>query len=122
MLPSILVVDDHYPNHLAVASALKKLPIQITKVFSGAEALNLASERLFSVILLDVKMPVMNGYETAVELQKLPGYMSIPIIFMTAADSDEMNTLENYSIYNAQFIYKPFDSDSLIQKIQLLIN
>ncbi|MFA6916402.1 MAG: response regulator [Parachlamydiales bacterium] len=121
-LRHILVVDDHYPNHLAVASVLKKLPFQITKAFSGQEALNLVAQQSFALILMDVKMPGMNGYEAAQAIQVLPGYSSVPIIFMTAADSHEENSLSIYTINSPQFIYKPFDSENLINKITSILS
>src|SRR5262244_1062233 len=81
---SILIVDDHQENLLALEATLNFLDQSIVKATSGREALRLLLDRDFAVILLDVHMPDMDGFETAALIRSREKSQSIPIIFLTA--------------------------------------
>lgn len=86
--PSVLLVDDREENLLSLEALLEPLQLEIVKATSGNDALCEAWKKDFAVILLDVQMPVMDGFETADLLRKSPRTRHIPIIFVTAAYQD----------------------------------
>lgn len=86
---SVLVVDDNPAKRKAVVSVISRMGLDVTTASSGREALRLLLQRDFAVILLDVKMPVMDGFETATLIHGRPRSAHTPIIFITAeAESD----------------------------------
>src|SRR5689334_22795610 len=94
---SILLVDDHPPNLLALEAVLEELGQNLVRAGSGEEALQRLAEREFAVVLLDVRMPRLDGFETAARIRRLEGARHTPIIFMTAQGADEELSLEAYS-------------------------
>src|SRR5262244_3876124 len=83
-MASILIVDDHPENLLALEGTLSFLEENIVKANSGRESLRLLLDQDFAVILLDVHMPDMDGFETAAMIRSREKSQSIPIIFLTA--------------------------------------
>lgn len=117
---SILIVDDNYANQLAISTLLKKLKVQIHKVFTGEDALKMIQEHSFQLILLDVKLPGISGYEVAESLHTHPQYSQIPIIFMTAYGKDDSHLPSELNKSNISFIFKPIDSEELLAGIRQL--
>src|SRR5579863_1999489 len=87
--PSILIVDDRRENLVATEKALKHLDAAIFKANSGNEALSLMLRHRFAVVLLDVQMPEMDGFETARLMQEQESMRGTPIIFVTAISKEE---------------------------------
>ena len=96
-LPKILVVDDYPANLAAMKKLLAGCSAQIFTASSGNEALTKTLDRDFSLILLDVQMPEMDGFETA-EIIRTSGRTKVtPIIFLTAFSKDEQNIFKGYN-------------------------
>src|SRR5258706_5508317 len=90
MKPSVLIVDDVEANLLALEAVLASLPCEVVRASSGNDALRELLKREFAVMLLDVQMPLMDGFEVARLARENPTTRDVPIIFVTAmADADE---------------------------------
>jgi signal transduction histidine kinase len=114
----ILIVDDNLNNLLAIEVALEKEGYAFTKALSGKEALRvLLHDQDFSLILLDVKMPIMDGYETAELIYERDSLKEIPIIFITAHDYEEAAMFKGYKAGAVDFIRKPFNPEMLRTKV-----
>lgn len=114
----ILLVDDNENNLLSMEVALEKADYTFFKASSGREALRiLLHEEDFSLILLDVKMPIMDGYETAELIYQRDRLKHIPIIFITAHDYEEAAMFKGYQAGAVDFIRKPFSPDILRSKV-----
>jgi len=114
----ILLVDDNENNLLSMEVALEKADYTFFKAISGREALRiLLHEDDFSLILLDVKMPIMDGYETAELIYQRDRLKHIPIIFITAHDYEEAAMFKGYQAGAVDFIRKPFSPDILRSKV-----
>src|SRR5437763_2651728 len=103
---NILVVDDLPENHLVLTSVLEELGQHIVTAGSGEEALHRVLERDFAVILLDVNMPGIDGFETASLIRRRKRSAHTPIIFTTAFP-DEMHKAQGYSLGAVDYILTP---------------
>src|ERR1700687_3943380 len=113
---SILVVDDDPRNILALEAALARVECTIVKASSGLEALKCLLVQDFAVILLDIHMPGLGGFETASLIRARVRSQSTPIIFLTADDRAGERVLEGYRLGAIDYMYKPFDSNILRAK------
>jgi two-component system sensor histidine kinase/response regulator len=114
----ILLVDDNETNLLSMEVALENDNYQFYKATSGRDALRiLLHEEEFSLILLDVKMPTMDGYETAKLIYQRDKLRDIPIIFITAHDYEETAMFKGYQAGAVDFIRKPFNQQILRSKV-----
>src|SRR6185369_93734 len=118
---SILVVDDHPANLVALEAILAPLGHQLVMARSGVEALRQILHREFALILLDVQMADMNGFETAGFIKQHPRSRHIPIIFITAVNRDAMHVFRGYSQGAVDYLVKPFDADILRSKAAVFI-
>ena len=116
-LPKILVVDDKPENLLAMGKLLKPVGAEIFKALSGEEALSLVLRHEFALILLDVQMPVMDGFETARFLRDNKSTETIPIIFVTAISKEDRHVTEGYESGAVDYLYKPVNKDILLSKV-----
>jgi signal transduction histidine kinase len=114
----ILLVDDNENNLLSMEVVLERAGYLFSRATSGREALRiLLKEADFSLILLDVKMPIMDGYETAELIYQRDKLRQIPIIFITAHDYEEAAMFKGYKTGAVDFIRKPFNPDLLRSKV-----
>jgi signal transduction histidine kinase len=114
----ILLVDDNENNLMSMEIVLEKEGYSFSKASTGREALRiLLKEEDFSLILLDVKMPTMDGYETAELIYQRDRLKHIPIIFITAHDYEEAAVFKGYQAGAVDFIRKPFNPDILRSKV-----
>lgn len=114
----ILLVDDNEGNLLSMETALEHGNYAFFKATSGREALRiLLKEEDFSLILLDVKMPIMDGYEAAQLIYERDKLKDIPIIFITAHDYEEAAMFKGYQAGAVDFIRKPFNPEILRSKV-----
>jgi signal transduction histidine kinase len=114
----ILLVDDNSNNLMSMEVALERDDYVFTKATSGREALRiLLKEEDFSLILLDVKMPTMDGYDTAELIYQRDKLKHIPIIFITAHDYEEAAMFKGYQAGAVDFIRKPFNPEILRSKV-----
>ncbi|HYX35839.1 MAG TPA: response regulator [Oligoflexus sp.] len=117
----ILIVDDRAENLLLMTRIVAELGEQIYKASSGAEALSLSLDHEFAVILLDVQMPDMDGFETSVLLRGRARSRSTPIIFVTAAAHSPHMMFKGYESGAVDFLYKPIDSFVLLSKVRVFV-
>ena len=123
MQPKILLVDDREDNLLAIETILAPAGYQFVKANSGRQALKvLLSEFDFAMILMDVKMPNLNGFETAALIYEREKLKHIPIIFITANNYGDENMFKGYQSGAIDFIFKPVNPDILRAKVSVLID
>jgi signal transduction histidine kinase len=116
----VLLVDDNENNLTSLELVLENEGYTFFKATSGKEALRiLLKEEDFSLILLDVQMPIMDGYETAELIYQRDKLKQIPIIFFTAQDYEEESMFRGYKAGAADFIRKPFKPDLLRYKVAI---
>jgi diguanylate cyclase (GGDEF)-like protein len=116
---SILVVDDSPGKRLAIQAVLDRLGHPIVEAESGRAALDQVALRAFAVILMDVQMPQMDGYETARRIRALPQCEHTPIIFITAHAQEEAQVPLAYATGAVDFICGPIDKDALSAKVSV---
>src|SRR6266850_5468873 len=118
---SILLVDDRPEKLLALEAVLSDLDIQMVKAYSGKEALRYLLKHDFAVILLDVNMPGMDGFETAALIRQRQNTEKTPIIFITAF-SDEMQVSRGYSLGAVDYILSPVVPEVLRMKVSVFVD
>jgi PAS domain S-box-containing protein len=117
--PKLLFVDDYPGNLVAFEAAFKGENYEITLANSGAAALEFAELKQFDVILLDIQMPDMDGYETARRLKKMERYKNVPILFVTAVYTEPWFVRRGYEVGAIDYFTKPFDPEILKRKVEI---
>ena len=120
--PKILLVDDRWENLLATEKVLRPLPADIFKATSGNEALSLVLRHDFAIVLLDVQMPEMDGFETAMLMQEHESMANVPIIFVTAISKEEKYASKAAEIGAVDYIFKPINPDILKSKVKVYLD
>ena len=119
---SILVVDDRDDNLFSIEAILEKDKYNIVKANSGRAALKiLLTQHNFSLILMDVQMPDLNGFETATIIYERDILKNIPIIFITAYSKDDDHIFKGYKMGGVDYIYKPINPDLLRVKVSVFV-
>lgn len=118
---NILLVDDHPENLLALQAILEELDEIVVTASSGFEALRILLDREFAVILLDVQMPGMDGFETASLIRQRSSLQHTPIIFLTAIDNNERSMFRGYSVGAVDYLAKPYPPEVLKAKVSVFI-
>ena len=119
---SILMVDDRPENLIALEAALEPLDQHLVKANSGEEALRLLLRQEFAVILLDVQMPGLDGFDTAIQIKEREKTKDIPIIFLTAISREPHHALRGYSTGAVDYMSKPFDPWVLRAKVAVFVD
>lgn len=119
--PKILIVDDKPANLMAMKTLLRKVDADVIEAGNGQDALTETLRHSFALALLDVQMPDMDGYELAEFMLSAPATAQTPIIFLTAAHTDEQNRFKAYKSGAVDYIVKPFDPDILLVKVQVFL-
>ena len=119
---NILLVDDRAENLLALEAILEPLGERTVRAHSGDEALKCLLTEDFAVILLDVQMPGLNGFETAELIKSRERTRYIPIIFLTAISKDEAYVFRGYSVGAVDYMSKPFQPDVLRSKVAVFVD
>jgi two-component system, sensor histidine kinase and response regulator len=114
---SLLLVDDHPENLLALEAILSGAGKYLVKAGSGRQALRCLLERDFAVILMDVQMPEMDGFETAALIRERERNRATPIIFLTATSNSELEVIKGYTTGAVDYIIKPFVPEILRAKV-----
>ena len=117
----ILLVDDREENLLALEAILGGLGHELLRATSGPQALKHLLVEDVSLILLDVQMPEMDGYETAAHIKSRPRTQDIPIIFLTAIDREAHQAYRGYAAGAVDFLAKPFDPWVLRAKVEVFV-
>ena len=119
---NILIVDDRPENLVALEAILEPLGHPLTRAESGEEALRHVLTRDFAVILLDVQMPGLNGFETAQMIKSRERSRFTPIIFLTAINKEDRYVFEGYSVGAVDYMFKPFQPDILRSKVSVFVD
>lgn len=117
----ILLVDDRPENLISLTELLAQPGVELITANSGNEALSLILDYDFALILLDVQMPGMDGFETAEYIRNNNRSSSIPIIFITAIGKEESYTSKGYEAGAVDFLFKPFNPHVLVSKVNIFI-
>jgi signal transduction histidine kinase len=121
IVANILLVDDHPANLLALEAILSPLEQRLIRASSGREALEWLNRMPFAVVLLDVRMPELDGFSTAGLIRNRSLEAPVPIIFLTAADTDPADILRGYKRGAVDFLMKPFEADILYSKVAVFV-
>lgn len=119
---NILLVDDHPENLLSLEAILEPLGANLVRSNSGEEALRVLLERDFALILLDVQMPRMDGFETASLIRQRRRSRQTPIIFLTAFSATSEMLSKGYSLGAVDYLHKPIDPVMLLSKATVFVD
>lgn len=120
--PRILVVDDQPANLIAMRQLLKPTAATVMTADSGEEALALCMREDFILALIDVRMPGMDGFELAEYLRGVDRTREIPLLFVTAALSEDLHKLRGYELGGVDYIQKPVDDRILLSKVKVFLD
>jgi len=118
---NILLVDDTDGNLTVLEAILQPLQQNLIKASSGREALKHLLSHDFALILLDVQMPDMDGFETAEMIKRRERTRHVPIIFITAINKEERYVFQGYDAGAVDYLYKPFEPDILRSKVKVFV-
>jgi len=114
---NILIVDDVIDNIQVIMNVLKEDSYNLAFALNGAEALELVKDNDYDLILLDIMMPGIDGYEVCKHIKNMPGKKDIPIIFLTAKTSiDDISRA--FEVGGVDYITKPFNADELLARVK----
>ena len=119
--PTILLVDDREANLLALSALLEPLGHRLVKASSGREALKFLLRDECALILLDVQMPDLDGFETATLIRSRERTRYTPIIFVTAVHREESHIVKGYTHGAVDYLVKPIDGEVLLSKVRIFI-
>src|SRR4028118_1110577 len=119
---NVLLVDDHPENLLALEAILGNLGQHLVRANSGAEALRCLLHQDFAVILLDVQMPGMDGFETATLIRNRKRSQHTPIIFLTAFSTSDPPMFKGYSLGAVDYLFKPVEPEILTSKVSVFVD
>ena len=117
----VLIVDDRIDGLITLEAVLNMPGLNLVKAQSGKEALDLLNLYEFAVILLDVQMPEMDGFEAAQHIRKNEKYKHTPIIFVTAINKDDQYIYRGYEVGAVDYLFKPFEPQILRAKVNTFI-
>jgi CheY-like chemotaxis protein len=118
---NILLVDDNDESLVALEAILRPLQQRLFKARSGQEAMKLMLRHDFAVVLLDVLMPGMDGFETATHIKRLDQTRDVPIIFLTGTEPSSGAAFRGYAVGAVDYLTKPFDPWVLRSKVAVFI-
>lgn len=121
-LPNILIVDDRNENLIALEALLAECNAIITTASNGNDALSLMLENEFALLLLDVQMPGMDGFEVAELMRSNAATRHIPIIFVTAINTDQKYIFKGYESGAVDYLTKPVEPFILRSKVNIFLN
>lgn len=119
--PKILAVDDNPANLLVIRRVLAKLDVEVVEAASGNDALKATLDDEFALVLLDVYMPDINGFEVAEILSQEESTRQTPIIFVTATYADDVHRLKGYGFGAVDYMAKPLEATILLSKVQVFL-
>lgn len=120
--PTLLIVDDNDVNLTLLEAMISTADINLIKALSGAEALKMVHGVELALAIIDVRMPIMDGFELAKKLNQTSSKDKVPIIFLTAWKGNKSAELEGYGSGAVDYLYKPINRNVLISKIKVFID
>lgn len=121
-IPNILIVDDNEVNLDLIEQIVKKTTLNLVRALSGVEALDKIKGIELALAILDVRMPVMNGYELAIKINEERSAEKVPIIFLTASHINDVELFKGYGLGAVDYIVKPVDNQILLGKINIFLD
>lgn len=121
-LPSVLIVDDDENSRKALRSVLSDLDVPVDEAASGEEVLRKALREDFLMIILDIRLPGIDGFETAKILRERDNSRDTPILFLTGVDKSEANAKRGYDLHAVDYMIKPVPIESLRSKVNFAIS
>ena len=122
MNPKILIVDDLIENLVSLEAVLEDFDIEIIRASSGEEALKLSMKEEFALVILDVQMPGMNGYETLEMMRQRKKTKYLPVIFVSAIHQSDLHIIKGIETGAVDFIPKPIIPDILRGKVRVFLD
>src|SRR5438067_8112983 len=119
---TILMVDDREANLLALEAVLEPLNERLVKARSGREALRFLLQEDCALILLDVQMPELDGFETAALIRERERTRYTPIIFVTAIRREEEHIIKGYANGAVDYVVKPFAAETMVAKVRFFLD
>lgn len=120
-MATVLLVDDEEVNLYALKIILESRGYRCVTSSNGADAVKLASEILPDAILLDIQMPVMDGYEVCQRLKEDPRTKPIPIVFLTARCRDQEEVIRGLDLGANDYVTKPFNPEELLARVAVMV-
>ena len=120
-IPRILIVDDNAENLMALKAVLDSPQYQIEECSSGKDALNEVHARDYALVVMDVHMPEMDGFETATLIRSIEKTRNLPIIFLSAIFTDDESTMKGYEVGGVDYMVKPFSPEKLRKKVEFFV-
>ena len=118
---SILLVDDRPENLLALEAILDGRGLTLVRANSGREALQAMLAQEFALVLMDIAMPGLDGYQTAELMRRHERLRLAPIIFLTANDQAEAHVFRGYSVGAVDYLFKPVVPEVLLSKVSVFV-
>lgn len=119
MAKTVLCIDDSTTIRLLVKKTLEPLGYTVLEAENGQTGVDKASQTAVDFVLVDVNMPVMNGFECVKALKSRPALAKIPVVFLTTESSDEKKTLGR-QLGVSGWMVKPFEADALVKIVRML--
>ncbi|PID95133.1 MAG: hypothetical protein CSA95_01240 [Bacteroidetes bacterium] len=119
--PNILIVDDQKINVLLLENLLRKVNAKVFKAYDGLEALELMGKNDFALMIFDVQMPEMDGFELANRVRQFNHLKRIPIIFVSAIFTDNDSIAKGYSFGAVDYLTKPVNPHILFSKVNTFL-
>ena len=119
--PKVLVVDDRPENRTTLEALLEDMPVEVLCAASGDEALGLMLEHTFAVVLMDVQMPGMDGFETVSLMRKHQRTRHTPVVFVTAISFERRFVNQGYEVGAVDYMFKPLDPVILRCKVTVFV-
>lgn len=119
---SVLVVDDNPAKQKAIVAVISRMGLDVTTANSGRDALRLLLKHDFAVILLDVKMPHIDGFETATLIHGRPRSAHTPVIFITAEADSDSERFRGYTMGAVDYIFSPIVPEVLCAKVRVFVD
>ena len=121
VLPTVLIVDDLQDNLDLLEDLLEDHSVQLIRAMSGAEAIAVAERQKLDLVILDVNMPGMDGFEVAGRLRKTPNGAAVPIIFLTAYRTSDDDLVKGLGAGANDYVTKPFAHDDLLARVETML-
>ncbi len=121
MQQKILLVDDEPANLVSLEAILEDEELELLKAESGPEALKMLLNEDVSLVLLDVQMPEMDGFEVAELMRNRKNTQNIPIIFVTAISKEDQYVFKGYQVGAVDYLFKPLDPTILKSKVDFFL-